>query len=227
MSDFPVTDLSKIKRSPHRASYDYKAVYDILDAGFICQVGFIDHGKPIIIPMSYGREGDAIYLHGASTSRIVKLLNDNDQVCVSVTHLDGIVVARSMFDTSLNYRSVVLFGKAERVPDDAKSRALWIISEHMLPGRWDEVRQPRLNELAATSILRVTIEIASAKARSGPADDDARDLDLPVWAGLVPLKLQPGNPENDPAMKDSYPVPNSVLNVLRKYQENAQPGIKK
>lgn len=218
MSNFSITETNKVKRSPHRAHYDYQTVYEILDAGFLCQTGFVDKGKPVVIPMSYGRKDNFIYLHGASTSRIMNLLALDDAVCLSVTHVDGIVVARSMFDTSVNYRSVVLFGKARVVSDDKKSDALWHISEHILPGRWTEVRPPSVTELKATTILEVDIEYAAAKIRNGPPDDDVRDLDLPVWAGVIPLKMVAENPVNDPALRYNNEIPPSVLATVEKHK---------
>lgn len=217
MTSYSITDSNKVKRAPQRAHYEHQTVYEILDAGFVCHAGFVDSGKPMVIPMSYGRKENTIYLHGASTSRIMNLLASDNSVCLSVTHVDGIVVARSMFDTSVNYRSVVLFGKAEVVPDEKKVDALWHISEHILPGRWNEVRLPSATELKATTILKVDIEHASAKVRSGPPDDDVRDLDLPVWAGVIPLKLVAENPVNDPALRFTQDIPPSVLATMKKY----------
>jgi uncharacterized protein len=217
-TSFPISENSKMKRSPQRGSYEHQTVYEILDAGFVCHVGFVDVKQPVVIPMSYGRRDNYLYLHGASTSRIMNLLAVDDSVCVSVTHVDGIVVARSMFDTSINYRSVVLFGKAHVVVDEEKTDALWHISEHILPGRWQEVRPHSVTELKATTILKVEIEHASAKIRSGPPDDDVRDLDLPVWAGVIPLKLTAGNPINDPALRHSCEIPSSVVAITKKYQ---------
>jgi nitroimidazol reductase NimA-like FMN-containing flavoprotein (pyridoxamine 5'-phosphate oxidase superfamily) len=217
MSNFPITDNNKINRAPHRGLYDHQAIYEILDAGFICQVGFIDKNSPLIIPMTYGRKENALYLHGASTARIMNLLTEEHQVCINVTFIDGIVVSRSMFDTSVNYRSVVLFGKPQLIPEDEKTEALICISEHIMPGRWSEVRQPLANELKATAIIKVAIESASAKIRTGPPDDDVRDLNLPAWAGVIPLKIIAGAPVNDPALNADHPVPTSVYATLAKY----------
>lgn len=217
MSHFPVTENSKLKRVPQRGHYDHATVYEVLDAGFICQVGFIENGTPFVIPMTYGRKGEILYLHGASTSRLINLVSMGGLVCVSVTHVDGIVVARSMFDSSVNYRSAVVFGKVKMTADDDKYEALHRISEHILPGRWEEVRQPLPNELKATAILELSIETATAKIRTGPPKDDERDLDSPVWAGVIPLVMHAGIPENDPAMKSNQPVPQSVHKVRKKY----------
>jgi hypothetical protein len=217
MSSFSISEQNKIKRSPNRGQYGHDVIYNILDAGFVCQVGFIDKNNPVVIPMTYGRSDNTIYLHGASTSRIMNLLAIGNSVCISVTHIDGIVVARSMFDTSVNYRSVVLFGKAEVIQDEEKSEALWHISEHILPGRWQEVRPPSAMELKATTILKVTIEHASAKVRTGPPDDDVRDLDLPVWAGVIPLKLVADTPVDDPALRYNHEISPSVLTTIKKF----------
>lgn len=217
MTSFSITDTNKIKRAPKRGHYDHITVYEILDAGFICHVGFVDNGKPVVIPMSYGRKDNFIYLHGASSARILNLLASDNSVCLSITHVDGIVVGRSLFDTSINYRSVVLFGKANVVPDEEKNDGLRHISEHILPGRWQEVRPTSVAELKATTILAVNIEHASAKIRSGPPDDDVRDLDLPIWAGVIPLRLVADKPINDPVLKQHHDIPPSVLATIKKY----------
>lgn len=217
MYSFSINDSNKIKRTPQRGHYDHQTIFEILDAGFVCHVGFVDNGKPVVIPMTYGRRNNTIYLHGASTSRIMNLLATENFVCLSITHVDGIVVARSMFDSSVNYRSAVLFGKASVVPDADKAEALRYISEYMLPGRWNEVRPPSPAELKATTILEVNIEHASAKVRSGPPDDDVRDLNLPVWAGVIPLELVAGSPINDPTLLHNHDLPPSVLATLKKY----------
>lgn len=217
MDNFLITERNKIKRSPHRGAYDRETVYEILDAAFVCHVGFVDRNSPVVIPMTYGRKDDKLYLHGASPSRIMNVLADDNPVCVSVALVDGIVFARSMFDTSVNYRSVVLFGKPELVDDDEKIAALHCISEHILPGRWQEVRQPLPNELKATAILKLSIETASAKIRTGPPKDDARDMNLPVWAGVVPLTLKAGEAVSDPALQVSQVIPASVHSLLERY----------
>jgi nitroimidazol reductase NimA-like FMN-containing flavoprotein (pyridoxamine 5'-phosphate oxidase superfamily) len=220
MDSYSVTDLNKVKRAPHRAAYDHATVYEILDAGFVCQVGFVGHEQtPFIIPMSYGRRDNVLYLHGASSSRIVQMLTGGAKLCIQVTHIDGIVIARSMFDTSVNYRSVVFFSEAEVVNDEEKLTALYHISEHITPGRWQEVREPRSNELKATTVLKVIIDNASAKIRTGPPNDDARDVALPGWAGVVPLKMVADAPVNDPVLREGKEVPPSVRAVVLKYSQ--------
>jgi uncharacterized protein len=217
MEKFTVTEKNKIRRAPHRGVYDQQAVYEILDAGFVCCVAFVDNNEPVIIPMSYGRKDNALYLHGASGSRIITLLASGPPVCINVTFIDGIVVARSMFDASVNYRSVVLFGNAVLIGDEEKLTALHCISEHIIPGRWAEVREPLPNELKATSILKVEIINASAKIRTGPPKDSAADLEGPVWAGVVPLVLRADEPIADPLLNRERPVPASVYSMLTKY----------
>ncbi|HYI77588.1 MAG TPA: pyridoxamine 5'-phosphate oxidase family protein [Chryseolinea sp.] len=222
MTSFSITDDNKIKRVPMRGHYDHATVYEILDAEFICHVGFVDNGKPIVIPMSYGRKDNLIFLHGASSARIMNLMASDNFVCLSVTHVDGIVVARSMFDASVNYRSVVLFGKAVVVPGEKKADALQHISEHILPGRWQEFRPPSASELKATTVLEVNNEHASAKMRSGPPDGNVRDLDLPVWAGVIPLKLLADTPIPDPGLRSNHDVPPSVLASIKYYSQPFQ-----
>jgi len=217
MSHFPVNDNNKLNRVPQRGHYDHATVYEVLDAGFLCHVGFMDNSNPFVIPMCYGRKDNIVYLHGATTSRLMSLLSTGAMVCITVTHVDGIVAARSMFDSSINYRSVVLFGKAEIACDDEKVEALHRISEHIIPGRWEEVRPPHANELKATTIIKVMIDTATAKIRTGPPKDDARDLDLPVWAGVIPLAVRAGTAETDPALKNNQEVPPSVKAVMKKY----------
>ena len=187
---------SKVKRVPQRGHYDSKTINEILDAGFVAHVGFaIDH-QPYVIPMAYGREGDHIFLHGATSSRLVNHIKQGIPVCLTATHLDGIVLARSAFHHSMNYRSVVLFGTAHEVPFEEKEKALQVVSEQILKGRWQASRKPNSKELKATTVLRFNIEEASAKIRTGPPKDDKEDYQLPIWAGVIPfettiLPLQP------------------------------------
>ena len=214
MESFPKTDKNKVKRLPKRGHYDRETIYGILDAGFLCHVGFSVNGQPYVIPTSYGRDGDKIYLHGSSKSRMMNSLNGDIPVCLTVTHLDGLVLARSAFHHSMNYRSAVIFGKAHEVEGEEKDRALFLISENILKGRWDEVRGPNEKELKATSVLCITIEEASAKIRIGPPGDDEEDYALPVWAGVVPFHQQAGQPQADPLLKEGIPVSESVTRLL-------------
>ena len=196
----PPSQRAQVRRLPDRAAYDRETIHAILDEGLVCHVGFVSEGQPHVIPMSYGRDGDRLLLHGSAASRLVRGLEAGWPVCLTVTLLDGLVLARSAFHHSLNFRSVVMFGRATPVDDPAaKSAALRAISEHVIPGRWEEVRPPNARELAATAVLEVPIEEASAKIRTGPPRDDLEDLSLPVWAGVLPLETIPGEPVPDEA----------------------------
>ncbi|MFZ0807077.1 MAG: pyridoxamine 5'-phosphate oxidase family protein, partial [Candidatus Sulfotelmatobacter sp.] len=170
------TPRTRVIREPHRGVYDRETVYQILDEGFLCHVGFAVEGQPFVIPTSYGRKDSTLYIHGSAASRMLRQMREGVAVCITVTLLDGLVLARSVFNHSMNYRSVVILGKAELVDDTAeKLEALRILSEHILPGRWADARQPNERELKQTSVLRVPIEEFSAKVRSGPAIDDEED----------------------------------------------------
>jgi hypothetical protein len=196
----PPSQRAQVRRLPDRAAYDRETIHAILDEGLVCHVGFVSEGQPHVIPMSYGRDGDRLLLHGSAASRLMRGLEAGWPVCLTVTLLDGLVLARSAFHHSMNFRSVVMFGRATPVDDPAaKSAALHAISEHVVPGRWDEVRPPNARELAATAVLEVPIEEASAKIRTGPPRDDLEDLSLPVWAGVLPLETIPGEPVPDEA----------------------------
>lgn len=178
----------KVKRVPKRGIYDRETIYRILDEGRVCHVGFVHEGYPVVIPTAYGRKGDLLYLHGANSSRMMKNLAQGVDVCVTVTHEHGLVLAKSAFHHSMNYASAVVFGKATQVVDvEEKNEALKAISEHLLQGRWDEVRPPNAKELKATMVLALSIEEASAKVRSGPPGDDKEDEGLDIWAGVVPM----------------------------------------
>lgn len=217
MSDFPISSRNKVKRVPKRGHYDEQTVYDILDAGFLCHLGFVANEQPFVIPTSYGRDGNKIYIHGASTSRMLVNLQEGIPVCLTVTHLDGLVLARSAFHHSMNYRSVVVFGTAKLVEEEAeKDRALFVISEQILKDRWDESRLPNAKEMKATSVLCLNIDQASAKVRTGPPGDEKADYELPIWAGVVPLKQVWGTPENDPLLAEGIPVAESVHQLLKK-----------
>src|SRR6478672_2681192 len=193
------TTRTRVVREPERGVYDRETVYRILDEGFLCHVGFTVDGQPFVIPTSYGRKDANLYIHGSAASRMLRQMKEGVAVCVTVTLLDGLVLARSVFNHSMNYRSVVVLGKARRVEDPAeKLEALRTLSEHILPGRWDDSRQPNERELKATSVLRVPIEEFSAKVRQGPAIDDEDDYSFPTWAGVIPLEMTVGQAINDP-----------------------------
>ena len=184
------TSRTRVVREPQRAVYDRDTVNQILDEAFLCHVGFAADGQPFVIPTSYGRDGDVLYIHGSAASRMLRNLDQGAPVCVTITLLDGLVLARSVFNHSMNYRSVVILGTATLVNDPAeKLAALRALSEHIIPHRWDDSRQPNEKELKATSVLRLPINEFSAKVRVGPPVDDEEDYAFPTWAGVIPLEM--------------------------------------
>jgi nitroimidazol reductase NimA-like FMN-containing flavoprotein (pyridoxamine 5'-phosphate oxidase superfamily) len=206
--NFMPTDRTRVIREPQRAVYDREVIYKILDEGFVCHVGFASDGLPFVIPTMYARAGDAIYFHGSAASRMLRGAGAGIPVCITVTLTDGLVLARSVFNHSMNYRSVVALGKATAVEAaEEKLAALRAFTEKILPGRWKDARQPNEKELKATSILRLALTEVSAKIRSGPVEDDAPDYELAVWAGIVPLRQVVGAPERDERCDPSIPVP--------------------
>lgn len=216
---FEPTARIKVKRLPARGAYDRETIYSILDAGFICHVGFVVEGQPYVIPTGYARIGDQIYIHGSSASRMLRNLAQGVDVCVTVTHVDGLVLARSAFHHSINYRSVVVLGRAELVTDaDEKYAALEAFTEHIIPGRWPEIRWPNELEMKATSVLRLPIEEASAKIRTGDPKDDEEDYAMNVWAGTLPLETVPGEPITDAKLPKGIEIPEHV----REYKKRGQ-----
>ena len=216
MSQFQPTERTQVKRLPKRGRYDAETVYPILDKGFVCHVGFAVDGQPYVIPTNYGRSGDTLYLHGSAASRMLKTLSTGVPVCVTVTHVDGLVLARSAFHHSVNYRSVVILGTARLVDDPAeKMEALRLFTEHVMKGRWDDVRQPTEQELRATTVLALPLEEVSAKVRTGGPLDDEADYALPVWAGVLPLEIVARNPEPDALRKNDPPLPGYLKNYSR------------
>ena len=210
------TPRTRLTREPERAVYDRAAAYAILDEGFLCHVGFVADGQPFVIPTSYGRKDDNLYIHGSAASRMLRTLDQGVPVCVTVTLLDGLVLARSIFNHSMNYRSVVVLGTAVAVTDpQEKLEALRVLSEHILPGRWYEVRQPSERELKATLVMRLPIEEFSAKVRQGPVVDDAEDYSFPTWAGVIPLEMKAGEPISDPKLEPGREVPEYAKHYLR------------
>lgn len=210
------TDRSKVKRQPQKANYDRELIHQILDEALVIQVGFIANNQPFVIPMGYGRDGDRLYIHGASASRMLKNLEQGVNVCVTATLLDGLVIARSLFHYSMNYRSVVLFGQATLVDSEVeKLHALKVLSEHMVPGSWDQARRPTPQEVKATKVLAFPITEGSAKVSTGDPKDDAPDYELPIWAGQIPLKMTPGVPVPDTKLSQNIPVPNNLVNYHR------------
>ncbi|HEX8164089.1 MAG TPA: pyridoxamine 5'-phosphate oxidase family protein [Pyrinomonadaceae bacterium] len=211
MENFTPTDRTQVRRLPRRAAYDRALVYQILDEGFVCHVGFVADAQPFVIPTAYGRAGDTLYLHGAKASRMLKALAAGAEACVTVTLVDGLVLARSAFHHSMNYRSVVVFGRASAVEDPReKLDAMRAFSEHLIPGRWSEVREPNERELAATLVLALPLAEASAKVRAGAPVDDEEDLALPVWAGELPLRTVACEPLGDALLRDGTRPSRSV-----------------
>jgi uncharacterized protein len=216
MSDFQPTARTQVKRLPKRGHYDRETVYQILDTAFVCHVGFSVDEQPYVIPTNYGRSGDTLYLHGSAASRMLKALSGGIPVCVTVTHVDGLVLARSAFHHSVNYRSVVILGTAHLVEDPAEKReALRIFTEHVMKGRWDDVRQPTEQELKATTVLSLPLEEVSAKVRTGGPLDDEPDYDLLVWAGVLPLETVARPPIPDTQRKNDPPIPDYLKNYKR------------
>lgn len=203
-----ITQRTQVKRIPQRGHYDRILVHQILDEALICHVGFVVDAQPFVIPTAYGRVGDYLYIHGSPASRMLRTLKADVEVCVTVTLLDGLVLARSAFHHSMNYRSVVIFGKAEVVEDvTEKWTALTAFTEHVVPGRWSEVRPPTAQELAGTLVLALPLNEASAKVRTGPPKDDEADYSLPVWAGELPLQLVALAPIPDPQLSAEAQLP--------------------
>ena len=211
------TPRTRLVREAERAVYDREVAYRILDEGFLCHVGFVADGQPFVIPTSYGRKDDSLYIHGSAASRMLRNLKESVPVCITVTLLDGLVLARSIFNHSMNYRSVVILGKAILVDDPKeKLEALRLLSEHIIPGRWADSRQPNERELKATSVLRVPIEEFSAKVRKGPVVDDEEDYSFPTWAGVVPLEMKTGEPISDARLQPGQTVPEYARHYSRR-----------
>ena len=208
MSSNPTpTPRTRVVREPQRAVYDRDAVNQIIDEAFVCHVGFVVDGQPYVIPTSYGRDGNVLYIHGSPASRMLRNLDQGIPVCITVTLVDGLVLARSVFNHSMNYRSVVILGTATLVDDPAeKLAALRAISEHIIPGRWDDARQPNEKELKQTSILRLPINEFSAKVRVGPPVDDEEDYSFPTWAGVIPLEMTVGAAIRDERGQQELPA---------------------
>jgi hypothetical protein len=216
MSKFTPTERTKVRRLPDRGKYDVESVYGILDEAFICHVGFVVEGQPYVIPTGFARVNDTLYIHGSAASRMLRTLADGVQVCVTVTLIDGIVMARSGFHSSMNYRSVVILGRATQVEGrDEKLIALAAFSEQVMPGRWKDLRETTDAELKGTLVLSLPLKEVSAKLRTGPPKDDEEDYALPLWAGVVPLKLTAGTPINDPLLPTGIEPPGYARNYKR------------
>ena len=204
------TERTRLRRHSERGKTEYADLLAVLDAGMICHLGVVVNGVPLVLPTAYGRIGDTMYLHGSSANRSLHAA-DGNEVCVTVTHLDGLVCARAVFSHSVNYRCAVVIGTARIVIDEAERLAgLRAVTEQLIPGRWDAVRAPTRKELAATSVLAVSLGEASVKIRTGPPGDEPEDLDLPVWAGVVPMTTSFGEPEPDPALRPGITAPGHI-----------------
>ena len=216
MSAFTPTARTQVKRLPKRGAYDRETVFKILDEAFVCHVGFVMDGQPYVIPTNFGRNGETLYLHGSAASRMLRTLTEGVPVCVTVTLTDGLVLARSAFHHSVNYRSVVVLGAARLVEDPTeKMEALRRFTEHIMKDRWDEIRWPTEQELKATTVLALPLEEVSAKVRTGGPVDDEEDYALPVWAGVLPLAVVPAEPVADPRLKPGTEVPRYIKSYRR------------
>ncbi len=213
MDSYEPTPRTTVRRLSKRGAYDHATVHAILDEAFVCHVGFVVDGAPVVIPTLFGRSGNSLYLHGSAGSRMLRTMAAGAEVSIAVTLVDGLVMARSAFHHSINYRSVVLFGTARPVTDPVeKSEALRVISEHITPGRWSEVRPPAEHELKVTSVLSLSLEEVSAKVRTGPPIDDDEDYALPIWAGVLPLAVVAQSPIDDGRVLPGVPVSSSIAN---------------
>ncbi len=216
MSQFPPTERTQVRRLPDRGKYDSENVYGILDEAFICHVGFVVDGQPFVIPTGFARVDDMLYIHGSAASRMLRTISGGVQVCVTVTLVDGIVMARSGFHSSMNYRSVVILGRATQVEGrDEKLAALAAFSEQVMPGRWKDLRETTDAELKGTLVLVLPLKEVSAKVRTGPPKDDEADYALPLWAGVVPLKLTAGTPIDDPRLPKGIEPPEYARSYKR------------
>jgi len=210
MADLKKTQTSRMKRLKDRGRYDRDTINSVLDAGFLCHVAYTIDGHPICTPTLYWRSGDHVYWHGSRESRFLKSVL-GQPACLTVTHVDGIVLARSAFNHSMNYRSVMLFGQAELVEEPDKSVQLRALVDHLVPGRWETLRPMSRKEINATTVLRMAIDEGSAKVRSGDPSDNKEDYALPIWAGTIPLRMMADPPVPDPASQDGLDVPEHVL----------------
>jgi nitroimidazol reductase NimA-like FMN-containing flavoprotein (pyridoxamine 5'-phosphate oxidase superfamily) len=214
--DLSRTPRITLKRLPERGSHEREVIDRILDEGFICHVGFVVDGQPFVIPTGYARIEDNLIVHGSQASRMLRALGQGIDVCVTVTLIDGLVLARSAFHHSMNYRSVMVFGRARVVDDrEEKLQALFALSEHMVPGRWHDVRQPSEEELSQTTVLSLPIEEGSAKIRTGPPLDDEEDYSLDVWAGVIPLNLVADSPVADSRLASNIDLPSYASGYRR------------
>lgn len=216
-NDMSASRKTKVIRNPKRGHYDTETLYRILDSRYLCHVGIVHEGYPVVIPMLYGRKDDRLYIHGSSASRLMKGMRSGIDICVEVTRVDGLVLARSAYHHSMNYASAVVFGKATIIEDETKKiEALKVISDHLLPGRWEEVRGPNELELRATMVLSLPISEASAKIRTGDPGDEPEDYELDIWAGVLPVSEVYGKPVPDALLRPDIPTAGSVTAATKK-----------
>ncbi len=217
MTKYTRTRKTRIKRLPKRGHYDHETIHRILDEALICHVGFVENGQPYVIPINFARVDDNLILHGAKASRLLKHIEAGNPVCVEATIVDGLVLARSVFHHSVNYRSVVLFGTGRAIEDEhEKMAALEAVTEHLIPGRWREARLPNRKELNATRVVSIKIDEASAKVRVGPPIDEQEDYVLPIWAGILPLHEIPASPIRDELQSTNFPLPGYIAGYSRR-----------
>jgi hypothetical protein len=214
MTTFPKDELNRVRRLPERGQYDSADIYPIIDEALLCHVGIVQDGQPVVIPTLHARDGDRLLLHGATTSRLLKVAQSGAPLCVSITLMDGLVLARSVFHHSINYRSVVLFGSGSLVDESEKEAVLERFTEKLLPGRWYDARRPSKKELKATAAVAIPIDLISAKIRVGPPKDDEEDYSLPVWAGVLPMRQGFGEPEPDPVLDETVALPDYLRSFV-------------
>ena len=215
MKTYPISNRNRVKRISNNSDYSKETVHAIIDEALFCHLGIIHDGEPVVIPTIHARMGDQIVFHGSNASRLLKISNNNE-ICVTITLLDGLVMARSLFNSSMNYRSAVIFGKGEIIKDhDERMAALKSITDHIAPGRWDDARQPNNSELKQTSVVRMPIDEASAKISMGPPDDEDEDYALDYWAGVIPINQTYGEPESDPILQEGITIPDYLKNYCR------------
>ena len=215
MKTYPISNRNRVKRISNKSDYSKETVHAIIDEALFCHLGIIHDGKPVVIPTIHARMGDHIVFHGSNASRLLKISNNNE-ICVTITLLDGLVMARSLFNSSMNYRSAVIFGKGEIIKDhNERMAAFKSITDHIAPGRWDDARQPNNSELKQTSVVRMPIDEASAKISVGPPDDEDEDYALDYWAGVIPINQTYGEPESDPILQEGITIPVYLKNYCR------------
>jgi uncharacterized protein len=219
------TQHTTVKRHPERGAYDRATIDSILDEALICHLGFVSDGRPFVIPTIHARDGDILYIHGSPGSRMLRSAKEGVDICVTVTLLDGLVLARSVYNHSMNYRSVVVIGRARELTDsDEKLRAMQCVVDHVVPGRWEDARRPNDAEIKGTTILALPLDEASAKIRNGPPTDDDADLELRVWAGVIPLRIEPADPVAAEAVDG--PPPSYAADYERLTEADAAPTLK-